>query len=426
MCKYTAAAVIPFFWSRHARWGLLALFVPAFSFIPYLTARGALFDSLGAFAARMQYNDVLTQVLGAAFGSWWMPATGLLFALCLGWVWLTEDDHLRGVYLGIGCMLIMLPTLHPWYLVAIAPFMCFFPSPAWLYLQAAVLFTFPVLGREFQTGVFREIPWLKLPEYLPFFALLAWGLFRRSPLLRVKRYEAPQTISVIIPTLNEAEHIARLLSDFRGRPWIREVIVADGGSDDETIAVAGSFGAQVVTCGKGRGVQIGAAARTAGGDVLLILHADSRLRPGCTERVMAALTADGEAAGGCFGMQFRQANPGQTLIAALNNLRAVTTGISFGDQGQFVRAEALRRIGGFPDLMLMEDVELSLRLKSVGGSVYLGPGVTVSGRRWKPGSFSANLRMVVGLFFRYLLERRWGADNGRAEAYYRKYYHKAS
>jgi rSAM/selenodomain-associated transferase 2 len=426
MCKYLAAAAVPFCWRRRSGWRLLALFVPAVLFIPYLPAGAALFESLGVFTARMQYNDVITQLLGAVFGSWWLPAAGLLLMLCLGWVWLVEDDRLRGVYLGVGCLLVMLPTLHPWYLVMIAPFMCFFPSAGWLYLQAAVLFTFPVLGREYRTGVFQEILWLKLPEYLPFFSLLAWSLFKRRSVLRVQRYDAPQTISVIIPTLNEAEHIVRLLADLRIRPWMGEIIVADGGSEDDTVAAARGFGVRVITAGRGRGVQVRAAAQAAAGDVLLILHADALLHPGATQRIIDALRADREAAGGWFAMQFRDSSPGHAVIAALNNLRGRVTGISFGDQAQFVRAEALRRIGGFPDLMLMEDVELSLRLKSVGGAVCLGPGLTVSGRRWKSGSFPANVRMVVGLFFRYLLERRVGAAIGQGEAYYRKYYQRVS
>jgi len=88
-----------------------------------------------------------------------LPSIGL----CLGWIWLSEDDLLRGFYFASAacwcfcrrCILV---------LVMIAPFMCFFPSRAWLYLQIAVLFTFPVLGHEFRTGVFQEISWLKLPS----------------------------------------------------------------------------------------------------------------------------------------------------------------------------------------------------------------------------------------------------------------------
>jgi GT2 family glycosyltransferase len=168
-------------------------------------------------------------------------------------------------------------------------------------------------------------------------------------------------------------------------------------------------------------VQIRSAAETARGDVLLILHADSRLGRSVTDRVIQALTADRDAAGGCFGMHFRSSGVRQRAVAGLNNIRAIVTGISFGDQAQFVRADALKRIGGFPGLMLMEDVELSLRLKPCGGMVYLGPGVSVSGRRWQAGRFLVNLRTVVGLFFRYLLERRLGVRMD-AERYYRAYY----
>jgi rSAM/selenodomain-associated transferase 2 len=421
LSKYVSAAAVPFCWRRAARWRLLAFLLPAVLFLPYLSADPSLFSSLLAFGTRMHYNDFITEVLGTIFGSGWLAAGGVVLFLCLGWVWLTEDDLLRGVYLGLGCLLVMLPTLHPWYLTLIAPFVCFFPSRPWLYLQAAVLFTFPVLGHEFRTGVFQEIPWLKLPEYLPFYGLMIWGLFRKGYLIRSQIFSAPIRISVIIPTLNEAAIIGRLLTDLQRNPRVHEIIVSDGGSTDDTVAVAQSHGARLVAGGRGRGGQIRSAAEVAKGDVLLILHADAVLLPEAMERIINALSADCEAAGGCFGMQFRESSPGQGIIAALNNLRAFVTGISFGDQAQFVRAEALGPIGGFPDLMLMEDVELSLRLKSVGRALYLGPGVTVSGRRWQRGDFLRNFGTVVGLFFRYLLERRLGL-NPDERRYYRKYY----
>lgn len=421
MAKYLSAAVIPFCWRRDAGWRALALFLPAALFIPYLAAGPALFRSLLEFATRMHYNDFLTEVLGSIFGPGWLAADGLLLSLCLGWIWLTEDDLLRGVYFAIASLLVFLPTLHPWYLVMIAPFMCFFPSRAWLYLQAAVLFTFPVLGHEFRTGVFQEIFWLKLPEYLPFYGLLAWGLFHRGNLIRPQMFSAPSSISVIIPALNEGTILGRLLADLLRHRRIHEVIVSDGGSTDDTVAVARTHGARLIRSSRGRGVQVRSAADVATGDVLLILHADAVLQGGAAERIIEALTADRGVAGGCFGMQFANSNPAQRIIAALNNLKAAVTGISFGDQAQFVRAAALERIGGFPTIMLMEDVELSLRLKSVGGTVYLGPGVTVSGRRWQTGYFLVNLRTVVGLFLRYLLERRLGRKPDE-ERYYRKYY----
>jgi hypothetical protein len=145
------------------------------------------------------------------------------------------------------------------------------------------------------------------------------------------------------------------------------------------------------------------------------------LRAGAAERIIRALSAAPDAAGGCFGMAFEGGGIATRWIAWLNNFRAMVTGIAFGDQAQFVRAEALRRIGGVPALMLMEDVELSLRLKRIGRVVYLKRGVTVSGRRWQRGSSGRNFLMVVGLFFRYLLKRRLGL-NPDERGYYRKYY----
>lgn len=421
MSKYLSAAVAPLCFQRRAGWKALALLLPFALFIPYLSAGSGLFRTLGEFATRMHYNDGVTEVAGALFGSWSLQAAAVFFFLGLVWVWLAEDDLLRSVYLVIGCLLLVLPTLHPWYLVMIAPFLCFFPSRAWLYLQASMLFTFPVLGHEFRAGVFQEIGWLKLIEYLPFFGLLAWGLIRNGRLADPRTYRAPESISVIIPVLNEAEHIGRLLADLQNRPWVQETIVSDGGSADDTIAVAKAFGARVVSGEKGRGLQIRSAAEAARGDVLLILHADARLQPEATARIIAALSADRGAAGGFFGMQFADANMAQRAIAILNNVKAIATGVSFGDQAQFVRAEALWRMGGFPGIMLMEDVELSLRLKALGGAIYLGPGVTVSGRRWQAGKFTRNIWTVGALFFRYLLERRLErkADD---KWYYRKYY----
>ena len=119
-------------------------------------------------------------------------------------------------------------------------------------------------------------------------------------------------------------------------------------------------------------------------------------------------------------MRFSDASLKRRLIAGLNNLKAFSTGIAVGDQAQFVRAAALREMEGFPGLMLMEDVELSLRLKRMGRPVYLRRGVTVSSRRWQEGSFLKNIGLVVGLFLRYLLERRLGQV--KDGSYYQKYY----
>jgi rSAM/selenodomain-associated transferase 2 len=424
MSKYLAVTTAPFFWVRRVGLRQLAvLLLPMGFFLAYTSAGVRLFSSFGEFGMNMHYNDGLMELLRMALGDVALAAAGALFLLALAWIWLTEDDPLRGIYLAVGCLLMLLPTLHPWYLLLISPFMCFFPSRAWLYLQAAILFTFPILGHEFQTNVFEEVPSIKLLEYIPFYFILTWGFLRGGHFSREGPFSTPETISVIVPTLNEAGNVGGCLSALQDLPRIIEVIVADGGSTDGTPSSARAQGARVIQAEPGRGGQIRAAVETARGDVLLILHADAILERDAPERLIRALAADRSTPGGCFGMGFAGVSAKRRFIAALNNARAFTTGIGFGDQAQFVRAAALREIEGFPALMLMEDVELSLRLKRLGRPVYLKRGVTVSGRRWQDGAFLENFRIVVGLFFRYLLERRLGLIRDE-RGYYRRYYEK--
>jgi hypothetical protein len=106
----------------------------------------------------------------------------------------------------------------------------------------------------------------------------------------------------------------------------------------------------------------------------------------------------------------------------LNNLRTRLCGIAFGDQGQFVRSEAIPLMGGFPTQMLMEDVELSMRLKEVGRVGFLGKGIVVSDRRWERQPFAANICLVLGLLCRYLFRRRLWRNRNDALEYYKSYY----
>jgi GT2 family glycosyltransferase len=152
------------------------------------------------------------------------------------------------------------------------------------------------------------------------------------------------------------------------------------------------------------------------------MHADCEAKRGVFERILKILEENPHAAGGAVGMQFKQKKLRTRVVAALNNLRALLTGVSFGDQAQFFRSEALDAIGGFPSMMLMEDVELSLRLKEVGGLVFLSDGILVSGRRWQGNHFSYNLMTVFHLFPRYLIERRFCRHDRLKQHYYNVYY----
>ncbi len=403
LSKYFALAALPFLVNGENRTKSLAVLIPLVLYIPFMDAGVGIFQSLSEFGTNFHYNDSLTVLIRYFFGDHDVFISLGMLGICLVWVYLFVHDQLRSVYLALGCLLVFLPTLHPWYLVLIAPFLVFFPSRAWLYLQMAVAFTFPVSAIEFNTGVFQEISWLKLFEYVPFYGFLLYGLFRNGFLFQDKTYAKPTCISVVIPTLNESKSLVRCLGSLKNRTALNEIIVADGGSIDGTPAIAAKLGARVVKSPKGRGLQIREGVDSASGDVIVILHADCMAIKGVFKRILEKLESDPHTVGGAVGMQFERKNSKTMVIACLNNMRTFLTGISFGDQAQFFRTNALSASGGFPAMMLMEDVELSLRLKAVGRLAYLRKGIVVSGRRWSVYGFAFKLMTVFHLFPRYLI-----------------------
>jgi rSAM/selenodomain-associated transferase 2 len=425
--KYLAIAILPFVVCRSNIRALLAVAVPVLAFLPFSDDIGAIFHTLGIFGTTMHYNDSLAELARFLVGDFSVPLLVGLLLVCLTAIFLLEHDRLRSVYLAIGTILLFLPTLHPWYLIMIAPFMVIYPSRAWLYLMAAVIVTLPVVAVEYQSGVFQEIKILKLIEYVPFFCLLTYDFLCRRPFSKKegKTYPQVETVSVVIPTLNEAEQIGQVFTMLKQHPAVSEVVIADGGSTDATIEIAQAAGALVTRSRPGRGYQINKGVLRSSGDVIIVLHADTVFEDGAVRRMIDQLNTLPTIPGGAFGMVFSSRSLKMQLISFLNNFRARWFGISFGDQGQFIRRAALENVGGFPQMMLMEDVELSLRLKKFGRPLYISGGARVSHRGWAKKSFTANVWLVLSLFFRYLIERRFLETGGNGEKYYRRYYAKS-
>jgi rSAM/selenodomain-associated transferase 2 len=212
-------------------------------------------------------------------------------------------------------------------------------------------------------------------------------------------------LSIVIPVLDEATEIETALSalaPYRQRGV--EVIVADGGSSDSTAERARGLADRVIAAPRGRSLQMNAGAAAAQGDVLLFLHADTRLPENTDGLVLDGLARSGRA-WGRFDVRF---DGGGLLrvVAAMMNLRSRLTGIATGDQALFVTRAAFERVGGFPAIALMEDVALSLRLKHIGRPLALRARVTTSGRRWRR---HGTLRTVL-LMWRLRLAYFLGAD----------------
>jgi len=191
------------------------------------------------------------------------------------------------------------------------------------------------------------------------------------------------TLAIVIPALNEATNLSRLLPDLARDCPGAEVVVVDGGSGDDTAAVvARQPGPRLLQSARGRAVQMNHGARATGGDTLLFLHADTRLPDGAARAIEQALAEPG-VVGGRFDVRFDNDRPLFQIIAWFMNTRSRASGICTGDQAIFVRRADFEAIGGYPDIPLMEDIELSRRLKRRGTLCALRLRVTTSARKWE-------------------------------------------
>jgi rSAM/selenodomain-associated transferase 2 len=220
-----------------------------------------------------------------------------------------------------------------------------------------------------------------------------------------------QRLSVVIPALNEARGIRaalEALAPLRARG--HEVIVADGGSSDATVQLAAGFCTQVLNVPRGRARQMNAAARAATGEMLLFLHADTRLPPQADALVQASLQ---QRLWGRFDVEIDGRHPLLKVVACAMNLRSRLTGIATGDQAIFVRREAF---AGFPEIALMEDVAFCKRMKRLGPPACRREKALTSGRRWEARGVLRTILLMWRLRLMYFL----GADpEDLSRIYYR-------
>jgi len=170
-------------------------------------------------------------------------------------------------------------------------------------------------------------------------------------------------LSAIIPTLNAAGELAATLAALRGAALIREIIVADGGSVDDTIAIARAAGARVVAAPRGRGSQLAAGATAASGDWLLFLHADCRLATGGEAAIRAFAAAPGAAGrAGYFAFALDDPSAAARRLERIVAWRCRSLALPYGDQGLLIARRLYDELGGFAAIPLMEDVDLVRRL----------------------------------------------------------------
>jgi len=191
-----------------------------------------------------------------------------------------------------------------------------------------------------------------------------------------------QNISVVIPALNEAAELPTTIARLRAIPQVLEIVLADGGSADGTESLANQLGCKVISSPRGRGTQMRFGAQQATGDVVLLLHADTWLEPNAGRAILDALNRSGAVGGGCW-KTFREPHWLMRGSRMKCFIRFFLFHRFMGDQAMFVRRDVLERIGGVPDVPIMEEFALCRLLRAQGKLVLAPTVVTTSARRFK-------------------------------------------
>lgn len=220
-------------------------------------------------------------------------------------------------------------------------------------------------------------------------------------------------ISVIIPTYNEEKVIGQLLTFLISVPSI-EIIVSDGGSWDSTRKICEGFAVRFISGSLGRGIQQNAGARVASGDILCFLHADSILEHKVFSEIQR--TVEQEVKWGCCTLAFDDDRLFFKYLAWISTLRAKVMSVCFGDQGIFCSREIFWSIGGFPQYPLMEDLDLSKRLRKISRAKVISGKIVTSSRRFaQSGPWRTLLKMQ---FLQYLFH--FGVCPNKLANYYRR------
>ena len=187
-------------------------------------------------------------------------------------------------------------------------------------------------------------------------------------------------ISIIIPTLNEANNITAAISSIQPSTNV-EIIVVDGGSNDNTAAIAQSLGATVISSAPGRSMQMNTGAAIASGDILLFLHADTQLPANFDTMIRHQLAQPGIIAG-AFTLRIDSPHPGLRLIEWGIKWRSRFWQMPYGDQAIFLTKQSFIQVGNFPEIPIMEDFQIIKNLKRLNKITIIDVPVVTSPRRW--------------------------------------------
>lgn len=209
------------------------------------------------------------------------------------------------------------------------------------------------------------------------------------------------SLSIVIPVINEAENLSRGLSWLMSQQRVTEVIVVDGGSSDTSADVARAAGAKLLFSPPGRALQMNVGAASATGETLLFLHADTQLPDNAFELITQAIEMG--RLWGRFNIRLSGRHWLLRVVERMINLRSCITGIATGDQALFMRREQFAALGGFAEIPLMEDIELSRRLRRLQWPCCIRQPLITSSRRWEHYGILRTILLMWQLRLAYFL-----------------------
>ncbi|MFC1476438.1 glycosyltransferase [Fibrobacterota bacterium] len=423
MTKITPIIFLPFVIRRNNARFIFMLFIPLLLAIPYYRSDISFFAVPQHFLEVFRYNGLVYSLIRQLFDkhtSLHYCSFLMLFSFIA--IFFLTPNPIKAMFLATAVFLTCTPTFHPWYMLLLTPFIVLYRPPPWILLHLSILPLIFVFNRDAPRPFWRDKTVMMVIEYTPFILAGIWYFLKGARHWPV-RYPPPGKLSVIVPVYNEEKEIADCINSIQDQAVKSEILVVDCGSTDNTIEILKSFpSVKLLHSPPGRGIQIDTGLKQATGNIIAIVHADTRLKEGAFKQLLHELESNPEVSGGSFGAVYEDQRFNFRFTEVLNTIRAKFLGISFGDQLQFFRKEAIGN--NFPAFKLMEDIELSYRLKEKGALVFIPKGVINSTRKWKQTGFIANFITIISLTSFYIIRRKFGLITKDCSDFYRLYYGK--
>ncbi|MFQ6104314.1 MAG: glycosyltransferase [Candidatus Glassbacteria bacterium] len=420
LTKFLALFALPFLVTkRTVKFLPVCLLIIIINYLPFFFLEEPFsLGNLGVYVGKLEYYSLTFAPLRWIFGIQGAHlTTAIVLSVALIGLWLTRSRPEQGIAPFLLLVTLMNTTIHFWYLAPILALGTVWRSRALVGLSILFLPYFDVFGPFTREGVWVGAWWRQAVTYFPFLIFLWLELSGRWP--QASRRRSP-SLGIVIPVLNDREALLKLLESLPRTGIDREsVVVADAGSEDGSAEIAESWGARLVRGSRrGRGNQIVEGVRELETELVLILHCDNSIPANLLTTIQSVATAYPGYAGGACRLAYSRPGVSMKILSILSNAKTALFGLSFGDQGQWF----WRRAVSVPDIALMEDVELAMRINDAGGAVWVPAVLEVSSRRYDEMGILRGARSVIEFTFGYLLRRRWKELVPDTSALYEKYY----